>query len=52
MKTSLMTGHDSRSILTAMLQNRQAIIERLVDRTLTYYADNATHMPVTLRMFC
>ena len=36
-------GHDARSILAAVLQHRQGVIERLINRTVPDDADNAAH---------
>src|SRR5690606_11092465 len=36
-------GDDTGRVLAAMLQHRQRIVDRLVDRALTNYSDNATH---------
>jgi hypothetical protein len=36
-------GNDARRVLSAVLQYRQSVVDRLVDRAFAYHADNATH---------
>ena len=43
MQSIVIPGHNAGRILPAMLQNRQRVINRLVNRTITYYANNAAH---------
>ncbi|MOA38107.1 hypothetical protein D3C78_1597550 [compost metagenome] len=44
-----MAGHDTGSVLAAMLEDGQRVIQRLVDVGLTDNTDNATHVTQPLR---
>jgi hypothetical protein len=40
---AVLRGHDAGSVLTAMLQHRQRIINALIDCTGAYHSDNSAH---------
>ncbi|MNY33250.1 hypothetical protein D3C86_1675180 [compost metagenome] len=45
---AVMTGDDTGSILAAVLEDGQAVIQRLIDVRFTDDTDNATHVPQPL----
>ena len=49
----IIAGHNSCSILSAMLQNEEPVIEQSVDLGVrrAHYADDATHLGYRLRPF-
>ncbi len=40
---AVLRGHDAGGILAAMLQNRQRVIDSLIDRAYAHHSDNSTH---------
>ena len=51
-ETVPVTGHDARGILPAMLQDGQAVVQRLIDGFVRYDSDDPTHVTLPIGVGC